>query len=150
MCKYWRNIIDIVIGVRSRKGNITQLWWRHQIQTFSALLALCAGNSPVTGEFPSQRPVTRSFKVFLLCPWINGWVNNRKAGDLRRRRAHYDITVMVKCVIGAHARVIYQGTVSITHTIQNIEKCQNDCSLWERYSSLYGFDILHGISKSTL
>ena len=32
--------------------------------TFSPWLALCAGNSPVTGEFPSQRPVTRSLKVF--------------------------------------------------------------------------------------
>ena len=39
-------------------------WWRHQIETFSALLAICAGNSPVTGEFPTQRPVTRSFDVF--------------------------------------------------------------------------------------
>ena len=33
------------------------------METFSALLALCAGNSPVTGEFPAQRPVTRSFDV---------------------------------------------------------------------------------------
>ena len=32
--------------------------------TFSALLALCAGSSAVTGEFPAQRPVTRSFNVF--------------------------------------------------------------------------------------
>ena len=39
-------------------------WWRHQMETFSALLALCEGNSPVTGEFPTQRPVTRSFDVF--------------------------------------------------------------------------------------
>ena len=39
-------------------------WWRYQMETFSALLALCAGNSPVTGEFPAQRPVTRSFNVF--------------------------------------------------------------------------------------
>ena len=39
-------------------------WWRHQMETFSALLALCAGNSPLTGEFPSQRQVTRSFDVF--------------------------------------------------------------------------------------
>ena len=39
-------------------------WWRHQMETFSALLALCAGNSPATGEFPAQRPVTRSFDVF--------------------------------------------------------------------------------------
>ena len=39
-------------------------WWRHQMQTFSALLAICAGNSPVPGDFPAQRPVTRSFDVF--------------------------------------------------------------------------------------
>ena len=32
--------------------------------TFSALLAICAGNSPVTGEFPTQRPVTRSFDFY--------------------------------------------------------------------------------------
>ena len=31
----------------------------------------------------------------LICVWINGWVNNREAGDLRRRRAHYDVTVML-------------------------------------------------------
>ena len=39
-------------------------WWRHQMETLSALLALCVGNSPVPGEFPAQRPVTRSFDVF--------------------------------------------------------------------------------------
>ena len=45
--------------------SIDQTWWRHQMETFSALLALCAGNSPVIGEFPSlTKPVTRSFDVF--------------------------------------------------------------------------------------
>ena len=39
-------------------------WWRHQMGTISAWLAICAGNSPVPGEFPAQRPVTRSFNVF--------------------------------------------------------------------------------------
>ena len=39
-------------------------WWRHHIETLSALLAICAGNSPVPGEFPAQRPLTRSFHVF--------------------------------------------------------------------------------------
>ena len=34
-------------------------WWRHQMGTLSALRAICAGKSPVTGEFPAQRPVTR-------------------------------------------------------------------------------------------
>ena len=39
-------------------------WWRHQMETFAAVLAICAGNSPVPGEFPTQRPVTRSFDVY--------------------------------------------------------------------------------------
>ena len=39
-------------------------WWRHQMETLYALLAICAGNSPVPGEFPAQRPVTRRFDVF--------------------------------------------------------------------------------------
>ena len=39
-------------------------WWRHQMETFSALLALWAENSSVSGDFPSQRPVTRNSDVF--------------------------------------------------------------------------------------
>ena len=41
-------------------------WWRHQMEAFSALLALCAGNSPVTGEFPSQRTSDADFDVSLI------------------------------------------------------------------------------------
>ena len=69
-------------------------WWRHQMETFSALLAICAGNSPVSGEFPAQRPVTRSFDVFFdLCP--NKRLSEHSWGWwLRRHRAHYDVTVM--------------------------------------------------------
>ena len=38
------------------------------METFCALLAICAGNSPVPGEFPTQKPVTQSFDVFVdLC-----------------------------------------------------------------------------------
>ena len=64
------------------------------METFSALLAPGAGNSPVTGEFPAQRPVTRSFDVSLICVWTNGWINNGDAGDLRHHRADYDVIVM--------------------------------------------------------
>ena len=66
------------------------------METFSALLALSEGNSPVTGEFPAQRPVTRSFDVFFDLRLNEGWVNNREAGDLRRHRTHYNVTVMIK------------------------------------------------------
>ena len=52
--------VRIWIGVNS--------WWRHQMETFSELLALCEGNPSVTGGFLSQRPVTRSFEIFFdLC-----------------------------------------------------------------------------------
>ena len=70
-------------------------WWRHQMETFSALLAICAGihrspmNSPHTGQW-------RGTLMFsLICARINCWVNNREAGDLRRHRAHYDVIVMI-------------------------------------------------------
>ena len=66
------------------------------MEPFSTLLAICAGNSPVPGEFPAQSPVKRSFDVFFDLRLKNGWVNNREAGDLRRHRAHYDVIVMVR------------------------------------------------------
>ena len=55
-------------------------WWRHQMETLSAFLALCAGNSPATGEFPSQRPATRSFDVS-----FDLHLNKRMSKQLRRR-----------------------------------------------------------------
>ena len=69
-------------------------WWRHQMETFSALLAICAGNSPVPGEFPHKGQWRGALMFSMICARINGWVNNGEAGDLRRNRAHYDVTVM--------------------------------------------------------
>ena len=65
--------------------------WRHQMETFSALLALYVGNSPVTGEFPSQSRWRGALGFSLICAWIDGWVNNPEAGDFRRHRAEYDV-----------------------------------------------------------
>ena len=45
-------------------------------------------NSPHKGQWRG------ALMVSLICVWINGWVNNREAGDWRRYRAHYDVTVM--------------------------------------------------------
>ena len=68
-------------------------WWRHQMETFSALLAICAGNSPVPVNSPHKGQWREALKFFI-CSWIKGWVNNGEAGDLRRHRAHYDVPVM--------------------------------------------------------
>ena len=84
---FWLNkhIQNLTFGLtlhcRSRLSTeARQTWWRHQIETFSALLAICEGNSPITGEFPAQRPMTRSFDVFIdlrpnkrLCKQWWGW-----------------------------------------------------------------------------
>ena len=70
-------------------------WWRHQMETFSALLALCTGNSPVTGELPSQRPLTQNFDVSLICALNTRLSKQSWAGDLRRHRPNYDVVVMM-------------------------------------------------------
>ena len=64
------------------------------MDTFSTLLALCEGSSPVTGEFPSQRPKRGALMFSLIRIWSNGWANHWDASDFRHHHAHYDITVM--------------------------------------------------------
>ena len=66
-------------------------WRHHQMETFSTLLTICVGNSAVTGEFPAQRPVMRSFDVFVdlrLNKWLNeqlrGWWFETPSCPLRR------------------------------------------------------------------
>ena len=58
LVNHWQSIVWCTIASIDYKP-----WWHHQMETFSALLALYAGNSPVTGEFLSQRPMTRCFDV---------------------------------------------------------------------------------------
>ena len=54
------------------------VWWIHR--------------SPV--NFPHRGQWRGASMYSLICVWINGWINNRDAGDLRRYRAHYDVIVM--------------------------------------------------------
>ena len=88
----------------------TVTWWRHQMETFSALLAFCAGNSPVTGEFFSQTPMKRSFDVF-----FDLHQNNCEAGDLRCHHARYDVTVMSGNTFYSTNLSTSQSTVSPRH-----------------------------------
>ena len=64
MIKYTVTVLLAKQQANKHKTHTRYSWWRHQMETFSALLAICAGNSPVPGEFPTQRPVTRSFDVY--------------------------------------------------------------------------------------
>ena len=74
------------------------------METFSTLLALCARNSPVNSPHKGQWRGALMFS--LICTWINGWVNNGEAGDLRRHRAHYDVIVM--CILITENRTLQE------------------------------------------
>ena len=76
-----------------------QPWWRHQMETFSTLLALCAGGSPVPVISPRRGQWRGALMFSLICAGIKDWVNNHEAGDLRRHRGHYDVNVMNKDVL---------------------------------------------------
>ena len=73
-------------------------WWRHQMEHFSALLALCAGIHrwiPLTKASDAER-----WCFLWSASWISGWVNNREAGDLRHHRNHYDVIAMAYFYFG--------------------------------------------------
>ena len=85
---------------------LKHLLWRHEMETFSALLAFCAGNSPrspVNSPHKGQR--RGAFMFSLICTWTNSWANNRDAGDLRCHRAHYDVIVMLAVLFGPWRRL---------------------------------------------
>ena len=79
-CSNWPDVVPT--------SSCNSTWWRHPMETFSAFLAICAGNSPVPDQW-------RGALMFsLIRARISGWVNNGEAGDLRRYRVHCDVIVM--------------------------------------------------------
>ena len=85
-------------------------WWRHQIEPYSALLALCAGNLPVPVNSPHKGQSRGALIFSLVCARINDWVNNREAGDLRRHRGHYDVNAYSRHESGNYCAQMYLST----------------------------------------
>ena len=85
-CNELTQLLPVLYCVDCQLGT----WSRHQMENFSALLAICAGNSPVNSLHKGQWRGALMFS--LICTWMNGWVNS---GDLRCHRSHYDVTVMM-------------------------------------------------------
>ena len=133
-----------------------QIWWRHQMETFSALLALCAGNSQVTGEFPSQRPVTWRSDVFFdvhlnkrlskqLWGWwfetpshslwchCNEWLNINTSIKTKASSCMY-LQIITKINIKSYGT--FYCHISFQEGYINSNLCQlfdwNDCQLFER------------------
>ena len=78
-CSYFSSIHPFYFSSGTMRCT-SNIWCHHQMERFSALLAICMVNFTVTGEFPAQRPVTWSFVVFFdlrlnkqLSKWLWGW-----------------------------------------------------------------------------
>ena len=98
------------------------------METFSALLALCAGNSPVTVNSPHKGQWHGALMFSLICAWIDGCVNSHKAGDLRRHHTHFDTIVMYSiiftmsqtCIMSTHVEVCLCRGWSNLHEPSNL------------------------------
>ena len=107
---YCRNIVEILRDclcahmsispseIVANKDIYTRLMMT-QMEAFSALLVICSGNSPVPVNSPHKGQWRGALMFSLMCTRINSWINNGEAGDLRRHRAHYDVTVMFVVVV---------------------------------------------------
>ena len=102
-------------------------WRCHQMETFSALLAFVWGihRSPVNSPHKGQWRGALMFS--LICVWINGWVHNAEAGDLRHSRTHYDV---LWC-----ANLIGLIVISHVHLGPWITCIDDDIVLWRIYVS---------------
>ena len=118
-------------------------WWRHQMETFSALLAICAGNSPVPGEFPAKRPVTRSFDVFfdlhpnkrLSKQWWGWWFKTpscpiwRHCNDIYKNAKKKD--TLISYEVNIVFQLIHVNIWIVSYIAQRIE-------IWTKW-----LDVLH-------
>ena len=99
--------------------------------------------SPV--NFPHKGQWRRALMFSLICAWINGWINNRDASDLRRHRAHYDVTIMLQISIihvsiscfAFQLRLLTLPNVALIHFTQYGDNCLTVCGI-----DLFTSDIL--------
>ena len=92
-------------------------------------------NSPHKGQWRGALMFT------LICVWINGWVNNREAGDLRRYRGHYDVIVMLKQIKskpGSYAYVVWVCYIRLS-----VRLISDRCLLKWISCKMNAFDIYH-------
>ena len=98
-CCYFRK-------TNNRSTNSPLIRYSHTV--YCIMMTLSKGNifrvtGPLCGEFTGHRWIShkqgqwrRALRFSLIYAWLNAWVNNRAAGDLRHHCAHYDVIVMMK------------------------------------------------------
>ena len=115
---YWNKIHDDVII------------WKH----FPRYWPFVAGNSPVTDEFPAQRPVSRSFDVSLICAWINRRVNNRGVSFVSTINSRY-ITLQYSTILRIAQQLRRQNICQTSNSRKTPKRRPNE--LWESFASYF-------------
>ena len=97
---WWRSKNVCLYGSVKTKTALIQYWISTWYANWHTMMTSSNGNifritAPLCGESPHKDQWRGAVMLSLICAWINRWVNNNEAGDLRRHRAHYDITVMI-------------------------------------------------------
>ena len=123
-----------------------QPWWRHQMETFSPLLALCAGNSSVTGEFPAQWPVTRSFDILFFYPSLNK--------RLSKQRIHRWFETPSRLLWRqSNGRIITQKAPGFDMGSMSFSEIPRNCAEWhlvsKRKTDIYMIQIILHLDRET-
>ena len=83
--------------------------------SISVLLALCTGIHRSPGNSPHKGQWCIALMFSLICAWINGWINNGEAGDLRHHPAHYDVIAMEgKNILDSFITLLMCGSFTLT------------------------------------
>ena len=118
-------------------------WWRRQMETFSALLALCAGNSLVTSEFPSQRPVVQTFGIFFDLH-LNKRLNKQSSGwwfEMPSRSLWRHCNVALQWQTWNRTRNSQKSSHNLAHTDELWGAyCEHFRESWLRYSKTAVFN----------
>ena len=129
------------------------------MDTFSALLAICAGNSPITGKFPAQRPVTRSFDVFfdlrlnkrLSKQWWSRWFEtpSRPLWLHSNVCSCFDLLVYFSTTqghLGSVHEIILQICICVNSKASSHRRHRDDVIKWKYFPSYWPF--VRGIPRS--
>ena len=122
------------------------VWWCHDMETLSVLLALYKGNPPITGGFPSQRASDRDLWCSLLC-WIS-WINSRVASNLGWHDPHVTSPVPYPTMLHSEQKwhiSVLNGALWVWNkcilgfvNLVNSKHSKTICILNGVYSILYG------------
>ena len=119
-------LIQVVNGTSTYNDVIK---WKHFPRYWPFVRAI--HRSPVNSHHKGQW--RGALVVSFICAWINGWVNNRETGDLRRHRTHYDITVSTRSTTNT-----WSGYWPLIQVF-NVTSTHDDVIKWKHFPRYWPF-----------